>query len=546
MINYTINLKDMFLKFWQKINNYPIIFLGSLILGILFDYLFYKKYAGINTFIFVSILLLLFILFTIFIFKKHFNHWILLSLPVLILSMDLVLYNNGYVRFLVPIIMVVLLLIITQTGLQRIFTTSAFLLDYMANGIADALQSFFYLFVNFFNLPKDLFRHEKDSLINKILIGILISIPIVVILGALLASADMIFNLYVNDLFHGLSIDALYQIAIIVLITMFFYSFAKIYLNGKHVSKAEMIETSVNNFKKKLDPVIVTIILASVNLLFVCFIIIQFRYLFYGFSELVQKGVSYAEYSHRGFGELIFVSLLIFSALLCFYYFTDYKNKRQIVVSKILNTLLIIQTVVIAISAFKRLNLYEIAYGFTYLRIYVQGFIIWLCLIFAILLINILVDRFKNFRDVIVVFSVIFATLTFSFNIDDFIVKQNIARYVAGNQNIDVIYLTSYLSADAIPEIVANFDQLKLVKVKTRDLDPYQNDCYKTPNNYPGADYEERLMNCLNKEIVVEEYLKGYLSKQYNNLKKITTWQEYNLGRQLALKALENYYNGQK
>ena len=78
----------------DRMNKYLLVFIVSLILGLIYDYFFYGKIIGLNLFLYIAILFFAYILFVEFILKKSFNYWVLLSITGLILSFDLVLYNN--------------------------------------------------------------------------------------------------------------------------------------------------------------------------------------------------------------------------------------------------------------------------------------------------------------------------------------------------------------------------------------------------------------------------------------------------------------------
>ncbi len=513
----------MFGKLFEKNLHYPLIFICSLFLGALFDVLFYDKLIGLNFFIFAIFVMSFFILLNELLLKKEFNLWALLSIPALILSFEIFIYDNSYVKRLVPLIVLGLFLIVSQTVFSKRFKTNGFLLNYLAAAISDIIVSLVTIFSNLFFLPKDLFASQKkDSLLAKIMIGLLISVPIVIVLLVLLSSADMIFKSYVDNVFANFSNDFFIHFLLVGFVAMFFYSLAKFYLKDKKPIDDGPNTTQI--YKRYFDPVITSVILVSINFVFLIFISIQFKYLFYGLNELLANGISYAEYAHKGFGELIFVSIAIFILLVWFYYYTNFKSKAQLVFSRIFNTILIIQTVIIGISAFKRLNIYETAYGFTHLRIYVQLFIIWLALVFLILLINILVDKFSIFRSVIIVSSIVFFVLVFAINIDGYIATKNIDRYLNDGKELDVYYMINDLSYDAIPQMimVADFESSADARLKYH----YSYNIY----NKRGNRLEENSM---------KYYLREYLTE----LNEHSSWQEFNLSKLKAKKMLTEYFS---
>jgi hypothetical protein len=125
------------------------------------------------------------------------------------------------------------------------------------------------------------------------------------------------------------------------------------------------------------------------------------------------------------------------------------------------------------VSAFKRLLLYENAYGFTVLRLYSHIFIIWLAAVFILLLYKIFINRRENIFIIYFLTSVIlFLMFVNLLNPDAFIAKQNIQRYY-NTGKLDVFYLTQ-LSDDAIPETI------KVLDIQDEDLRrPFANSMYR-------------------------------------------------------------------
>jgi nitrogen fixation/metabolism regulation signal transduction histidine kinase len=124
---------------------------------------------------------------------------------------------------------------------------------------------------------------------------------------------------------------------------------------------------------------------------------------------------------------------------------------------KILSTVLVVQVILIMVSAFTRLSLYEEAYGFTTLRLYSHAFIILLVVIFCLLLYKIYKDKRENTFAFRVFLSIILFLAGMNFlNPDAFIARRNIEQF-ATTGKLDVYYLT-HLSSDAVPETIKMLD----------------------------------------------------------------------------------------
>src|SRR3989338_3679110 len=196
-----------------------------------------------------------------------------------------------------------------------------------------------------------------------------------------------------------------------------------------------------------------SIVFGSVNALFLVFIILQLTYLFGGDSNITLQGFTYADYARKGFFELIAVSVISLLLLLAAEKFSPRTAAKHTALFKSLGTALVVQVIVIMVSAFTRLKLYEDAYGFTTLRLYSHAFIFLLAIIFLLLLYKIYVDhREKFFAFHSFVAAMLFLVAMNILNPDAFIARQNI-QHIPENGEIDKYYLAQ-LSADAIPETI--------------------------------------------------------------------------------------------
>ena len=98
--------------------------------------------------------------------------------------------------------------------------------------------------------------------------------------------------------------------------------------------------------------------LAALDLLFLFFVIVQFRYLFGG-DALVQvtPDLTY-QYARRGFFELVFASALVVPVLLAADWLLDRRTPRDAFVFRGLAGMQIALVLAIAASALQRLRLY--------------------------------------------------------------------------------------------------------------------------------------------------------------------------------------------
>ncbi|WP_078553836.1 DUF4153 domain-containing protein [Bacillus alkalicellulosilyticus] len=326
---------------------------------------------------------------------------------------------------------------------------------------------------------------------KKIGVGIIIAAPLLYIIVVLLSSADDQFArilVQIPELFIELQTATFLSIFRILVITLFIFFFLKAL-----VRKTAVTQTIKTESKISWDIIIVSTVLIFINLVYLLFISVQFQYFFSG--EL-QEGLSYAQYARKGFAELVIVTIINYMILLATLAFT----KGEHIIIKGLGTLLISCSGVLLASAFVRLMLYEQAYGFTYLRIFAHAFMIYLFVILIFTLIKLWTPRLSLARFYLI-FSLLFYVGMNMMDIDSFIVSKNIDRYeVSGS--IDVYYL-EHLSYSAVPGLV---------------------ELYKTDPEIEGL--HDMLVR---KKVHVE-------SRHWK-------WQSYNLSREQAKRALEDFNN---
>jgi uncharacterized membrane protein len=295
----------------------------------------------------------------------------------------------------------------------------------------------------------------------KVFIGVLVSIPFLVVFAWLFISADPIFKNHLRNFFDFIWQPDLFKRGVVVVFMWFF-------LCGYFARTAEdfSLESHLDRAKPKqnYDGIIVFVFLLMNNLLFLSFIIIQLKYLFGGAEVIRNTPFTYAEYAHRGFYEF-WVTVILVSTIIIY---TNYRLREQKGhVRRMVEyawIAMICQTLVIIASGLKRILVYEEAYGYTYLRILVALFLLWMAGAFILFTLKII--RFKSLSWLIssgVCLSFVFLVFVSTFSIDKFIARKNIARYLKQGKELDTEYL-SYLSTDAYSEI-------KRLKMETKDED---------------------------------------------------------------------------
>lgn len=292
--------------------------------------------------------------------------------------------------------------------------------------------------------------------------GVALTIPVVGLLAALLASADPVFGQGIRDIMNFFHVEKLGEYIVRgVYILAGAYLLAGVYLHALVSSREQKL---IGVEKPWLPPFLgwteTAILLASVDILFAAFVGVQFRYFFGGQANINLAGFTYAEYAQRGFGELVsvaFISLLLVLGL-------GSVGKRETAGKRRAYNGLVVALVglvlIMLVSAVQRLLLYEGAYGFTRLRTYTHMFIPWLGVLLIAVAVMEVVRRPRGFALAALVTALGFGATLNLINVDGFIARQNIQRAVQG-EKLDVGYLSS-LSGDAVPVLVEQFHNTRL------------------------------------------------------------------------------------
>jgi len=411
-----------------------------------------------------------------------------------------------------------LVTIAASLGLLLIVFVTFFTGNWVHYRIIDYVAAFFKMIIAALSRAIFVFTHnsanksEDDSSVGEqstsrrvlisVLRGILIAIPVVFILGALLTSADPIFSQQVTSIFDFDNLGEYIVRLVIILLFAYFYTGAL--LHAVHPEKEELRPDPCNKWLKPFIGWTESItVLTAVNLLYVAFVTVQFRYFFGGNANIQIDGYTYAEYARRGFGELVMVAVLSLLIYLALGAVVKENNHRQRVVFSCLSILMKGLVLVILFSAFQRMLLYEQAYGFTRLRIYVFIFIAWLAVLLVSTIILEAIGRRQRFPlvllGVMIGFSLSFGLL----NIDGLIVRQNFTRLTAGYE-LDTAYF-SQLSSDAVPSMI---------------------------DYYKEADFPTEIKTALGEELACRH--EAFVSDQPS------VWQSYHFGKARAYRLLES------
>ncbi len=431
----------------------------SLALGLIGDVLFFHYRPGINVPIYTVIFLLAGAALLVTFQKEISQKNAVFGIPVLIFATLLSVFTAPELVLLNGAAAVGTLFL-----LVRYVTTRQFIGGHWLSAVMSAVQ---FGFIGWAEGPLVVLANsaqwfgrvkisqEHAARFGAVVRGLLLTVPIVVLFGLLLASADAIFGDLLTESMSWLvpdNMDSLIMQGVVVgFFTWVGVMLFKVLLLGQHENPFQEVlleKRKVMGFR--LTMIETSMVLGSVDVLFLVFVLIQAKYLFGGEANITVQGYTYSEYARRGFFELLAVSAMTMALVVALDFYT-FRLPTQERLFQGLTFGMVALTVVMLVAAFTRLNLYEDVYGFTRLRVMTQVFMVWLAVLFAVLVADLLYRNKKIFWTGCLVTAVGFVLTLNLMNMDGFIASRNIARFEETGK-LDVLYLTT-LSDDAIPTV---------------------------------------------------------------------------------------------
>ena len=177
----------------------------------------------------------------------------------------------------------------------------------------------------------------------------------------------------------------------------------------------------------------------GLSLLIWTFLGVQLSYLFGNLPSVTGSGMTFAEYARRGFAELSVVASATALLIIIAERYGKGETRRQLLKSVTLSV--IIAVLLLLVSAFHRVSLYEEAYGFTTARLYAQAYMIVVAISLVALAREVTteINPGRLFRRAGVTAIVAFIGLIY-WNHESWIAERNIDLF-ASTGKLDVVYL---------------------------------------------------------------------------------------------------------
>jgi hypothetical protein len=290
-------------------------------------------------------------------------------------------------------------------------------------------------------------REGRVRAVSDTAVGLAAAVPVIAVFGGLLMDSDPVFSRLMSDAFR-VKIDFLVEHGFAIC----FWSWAAAGLLRVFTKTQSPPGSFAHSWAGRLPLGQVGTVVALVDLLFLAFVAVQFRYLFGG-ADLVRQviGLSYAEYARSGFFELVAVVALSLPLLLFADWTLDRQDRQAVRVFRQLACLMLVLLNVMLASALFRMRLYTLEYGLTELRFYTTAFMGWLVLVFGWFAATVLRGRRFRFASGAVTAALLVLLTLNLLNPDGLIAATNLSRAAAGRP-FDPAY-TASLSSDALPTL---------------------------------------------------------------------------------------------
>lgn len=296
-------------------------------------------------------------------------------------------------------------------------------------------------------LSRTLAATRRMSGIYPVLRTAALSLVAVVLFGGLFASADAIFGSWVSHLVPDLGWDEVITRSFIgFVVAGITLAGAYLALNPPRIADARLpVGGPVRHRYEWLVP------LALVSLTFVGFHVAQASAM-WGGHDYVQRtaGLTYAEYVHQGFAQLMVATVLTLLVVALVIRKADQATPADRLALRVAVTVQGVLALGVVVSAMYRMALYQEAYGYSLLRVFVDGVVGWLGLVLVLVVIAAWLPAARRWTARAALMTGSILVLSYGLmNPAAWVAQRNIDRFEAG-QPLDTVYL-SVLGADASP-----------------------------------------------------------------------------------------------
>lgn len=384
------------------------------------------------------------------------NESIILSVLMILLAISFTVFYNYSLSIFMQMAMNFMLIYLPVTVFNKLIkseTSALILYDYINALVFIPIHNATSFWVCMFSKREKSASNTKTKYFLHIFFGLLIGTPFIMIVIFLLSSADTTFKNIFDNLFN-LDINVPENIGTLIWsLPMATYLYALIYGSSIEDNSKSF---NIDKFNKTMDNAasIPRLSLYTVNAVICCFYIlfigIQAIYFIDVLGGSLPADFTYSDYARRGFFELLAVALIniVFIAVAKVLSVKN-ENNKYMRIHILLNSIL---TLLLISVAFAKMYLYISTYGLTTLRIIPSVFMIFLCFVFAFIIIGEFNKSFPVIRLSFYAGNILFVLLCLA-NIDAVVAGYNLNAYMNGNLPYYDIYDLRESDMAAMPVI---------------------------------------------------------------------------------------------
>lgn len=453
----------------KKINrmeeNYPFFLKLCILYGIIFTFCIYDSIWGITFPIFAAVTIVAFRIYLKKMIISVRSSFLFCSAGIMLLSISTVLTANAffYIFNWVGIILLLVTMMIQHMdgkhswdfgkNFKNVFVLFGKTIVCTISPISHSIS---------YGENRQQEEKKRNKTINYIFIGAICAVGLLSIVLPLLVFSDKIFA----NMFRRFLFLFEFETQLGILITFLIGSIG-IYAFFAAGNAHDYTDTASFAGKKNSSIIGITFtgILAAIYLLYSG---IQILFLFLRLADGLPGGVTFSEYAHSGFWQLLAVSLInIVTVLICKNIFEENK------ILKVILIIISVCTCIMAFSAAYRMLLYVGAYYLSFLRVLVLWILFVIVLIIAGVMIYVVKPAFRLFKYITIVISVCYIAVSLV-KVDQIITIYNLKHWDQISYH-DMVYMLEFTSVDAAPYIVELSQDKRLDPALKQEIECYFN-----------------------------------------------------------------------
>lgn len=296
-------------------------------------------------------------------------------------------------------------------------------------------------------LGRTLAATSRVPVLWPVLRTVALSVVALALFGGLFASGDAVFGTWADAVIPDLGWDlVIARTFVLVLVSGVVLTGAYLALNPPAVAELTLPRgRTVRTWEWAVPVGLVVAVVAA-------FLAAQATAMWGGHEHLRRTtGLTYAEYVHQGFGQLTAATFLTVVVIGLTMRAASRETPRERLLLRAILGALCLLTLAVVASALYRMSLYQEAYGYTVLRVFVDGFELWLGLVIVMLLVAGIRLSGGWLARAALLSGAVLALVFVAMNPDAWVAGRNIDRFEQG-RSLDTTYLAR-LGADAAPVI---------------------------------------------------------------------------------------------